>query len=264
MNRIQERFIILKKENRKALISFLTAGDPNLDATKRIVKEMEKRGADIIEIGIPYSDPIAEGPVIQEANKRALANGLKIKDVMEAVAELRKDVTVPLVYLLYLNCILQYGPERFFSDCKKSGIDAVIIPDLPYEEKDEIEGTALEYSIDVITLVSPTSKDRIERIAKDARGFLYCVSSLGVTGVRKDFNTDFDEFFSFVNKATNIPKALGFGISTVEHVEQLKGYSDGLIIGSAIVRKIAESPNVDEAVNNVGDYISSLREALDS
>lgn len=264
MSRIQERFKLLKEQNKKALISFLTAGDPDIETTKKIVIEMEKRGADIIEIGVPYSDPIAEGPVIQEANKRALENGLKIKDIMEAVAEMRKDVNVPLVYLLYLNCILQYGPARFFADCKKSGIDAVIIPDLPYEEKDEIEEQALENSIDIITLVSPTSGDRIETIAKNAKGFLYCVSSLGVTGVRKDFNTDFEEFFSYINKATKIPKALGFGISTPDHIRQLKGYCDGLIIGSAIVRKIAESSSPAEAVKNVGDYIASLREALDS
>lgn len=263
MNRIEKKFKELKEKNKKALISFLTAGDPTLRDTINIVKEMELRGADLIEIGIPYSDPIAEGPVIQQANARALKNDINIKNIMDAVLELRKAVTVPIVYLLYFNCILQYGPEKFFSDCSKSGVDGVIIPDLPFEEQGEIEDIALKYSVDIITLVSPTSKERIEKIAKNAKGFLYCVSSLGVTGVRKDFNTDFEEFFSYINKVTSIPKALGFGISTPEHVEKLKGYCDGLIIGSAIVKLIGESKNGEAAVKNVGGYIESLRRALD-
>lgn len=263
MNRIEKKFKELKQNNKKALISFLTGGDPTLQDTIKIVKEMENRGADLIEIGIPYSDPIAEGPVIQQANARALKNDLKIHNIMDAVLELRKEVTVPIVYLLYFNCILQYGPEKFFLDCSKSGVDGVIIPDLPYEEQWEIEDIALKYNIDIITLVSPTSKERIEKIAKQARGFLYCVSSLGVTGVRKEFNTDFEEFFSYINKVTDIPKALGFGISTTEHVKKLKGYCDGLIIGSAIVKLIGESKDGDEAVSKVGDYIEDLRRALD-
>jgi tryptophan synthase alpha chain len=263
MNRIDKKFNELKEKNKKALISFLTAGDPTLADTISIVKEMEKRGADLIEIGIPYSDPIAEGPVIQQANARALKNDIKIKNIMDAILGLRKDVTVPIVYLLYFNCILQYGPDNFFSDCRKFGVDGVIIPDLPFEEQGEIEEIAQKYSIHIITLVSPTSKERIEKIAKNAKGFLYCVSSLGVTGVRKDFNTDFEEFFFYINKVTNIPKALGFGISTPEHVEKLKGYCDGLIIGSAIVKIIGESENGEAAVRNVGGYINKLRMALD-
>lgn len=263
MSRIQAKFKELKDKNQKALITFLTAGDPTLDVTIRIVKEMESRGADVIELGIPYSDPIAEGPVIQQANARALKNNINIKDIMEMVREIRKEVTVPLLYLLYFNCILQYGPEKFFAECSKSGLDGVIIPDLPYEEQGEIEDVAYKYSIDIISLVSPTSKERIETIAKNAKGFLYCVSSLGVTGVRKDFDTDFEEFFSYVNKVTDIPKALGFGISTTEHIYQLRKYCDGLIVGSAIVKKIGESASGEEAVKNVGEYVASLRKALD-
>lgn len=263
MNRIEQKFDELRERNRKALITFVTAGDPILEATMDIVKEMEKRGADLIELGIPYSDPIAEGPVIQLANSRALKNNIKIKDIMDMVVKLRKEVKIPILYLLYFNCILQYGPERFFRDCKESGVDGVIIPDLPYEERDEIEDTAAKFSVDIITLVSPTSRDRIAKIVKDARGFLYCVSSLGVTGMRKEFNTDFDEFFSYINKVTRIPKAIGFGISTPEHIRQLKNYSDGLIVGSAIVKKIEQSSNSGEAVINVGDFVQTLRNAMD-
>ena len=264
MKRIESKFNQLKEQGRKALITFVTAGDPNLEATKRIVKEMENAGADLIELGIPYSDPIAEGPVIQLANSRALMNNIKIKDIMQAVSEMREEVIVPLLYLLYFNCILQYGPENFFSDCAKSVIDGVIIPDLPYEERDEIEDIAAGYEIDIITLVSPTSKERIEKIVSNARGFLYCVSSLGVTGMRSSFNTNFEEFFSNIDRFCKIPKAIGFGISTPEHIRSLRGYSDGLIVGSAIVRQVEKSANADEAVNNVGEFVRTLRSALDT
>jgi len=263
MNRIEKKFIELKKINKKALITFVTAGDPTLETTIKLVKEMEKRGSDIIELGIPYSDPIAEGPVIQAANSRALKNGIRIKDVMNMVGEIRKDVRVPLIYLLYFNCILQYGPENFFADCAHFGIDGVIIPDLPYEELDEIGGIADEYSVDVISLVSPTSRERVEKIARNAKGFLYCVSSLGVTGMRKNFDTNFEEFFSNINKATSIPKAIGFGISTAEQVKQLKKYCDGLIVGSAVVKQVEKSSNEEEAVKNVGDFVMGLRAAMD-
>ncbi len=264
MSRISDKFNELKEKNKKALITFVTAGDPTLGATIRIVKEMEKCGADIIELGIPYSDPVAEGPVIQLANTRALKNDIKIKDIMNTVSEIRKEVKVPLVYLLYYNCILQYGIERFFEDCVKSGLDALIIPDLPYEEMDELSDISSKYPVDIITLVSPTSKDRMEKVAGNAKGFLYCVSSLGVTGMRSDFDTNFEEFFTYVNKFSKIPKALGFGISTPEQIKQLKGYCDGLIVGSAIVKQVERSANEDEAVKNVGEFVRTLREAMDS
>ncbi|HHV96894.1 MAG TPA: tryptophan synthase subunit alpha [Clostridiaceae bacterium] len=265
MSRISEKFRELKRMNKKALIAFVTAGDPTINGTIQIVEELERGGADIIELGIPYSDPIAEGPVIQEANKRALMNDIKIKDIMNMVREIRNKVKVPLIYLLYYNCILQYGIEKFFEECMECGIDGLIIPDLPFEELSEIEDVSTKYEdiIDVITLVSPTSGERIKRIAKRARGFLYCVSSLGVTGEREKFSTDFNEFFSVINDSTSIPKAIGFGISTPEHVKMLKGYSDGLIIGSAIVRRIGESTTIEEAVKNVGEFVASLRKALD-
>lgn len=263
MGRIEDKFRELKQIDKKALITFLTAGDPDIEATIKIVKEMEQKGADIIELGIPYSDPIAEGPVIQKANTRALINGIKIKDIMNMVVEIRKEVKVPILYLLYYNCVLQYGIERFFEDCLKSGVDGLIIPDLPFEERDELDEKISEYNIDIITLVSPTSEGRIEKIVKNAKGFLYCVSSVGVTGMRSEFNTDFEEFFKKIDKATNIPKALGFGISTTEHVKDLKKYCDGLIVGSAIVKQVEKSRSVEETVKNVGDFVQALREAID-
>lgn len=263
MNRIESKFEELKQKNKKALITFVTAGDPNLKTTKSIVMEMENAGADIVELGIPYSDPIAEGPVIQAANQRALINGIKIYDIMEMVFELRKTVKIPLVYLLYFNCILQYGVDKFFKDCLNSGIDGVIIPDLPYEEQWEVHDLAEANNIDVISLVSPTSNDRIEKIARNAKGFLYCVSSLGVTGVRNEFSTDFESFFSEINRYSSVPKALGFGISTEDDVRNLKKYCDGLIVGSAIVKQVEKSLNSKEAVENVSVYVKMLRNAID-
>ncbi len=264
MNRIEEKFKELKSKNKKALITFITAGDPELCTTAELVEEMERRGADIVELGVPYSDPIAEGPVIQKANCRALKNNIRIKDIMDTARKIRERVSVPLVYLLYFNCILQYGPEKFFSDCRESGVDGVIIPDLPYEEQGEIDAIAESFDISIITLVAPTSKERVDKIARKAKGFLYCVSSLGVTGVRSEFKTDFEEFFEYINKASEIPKAIGFGISTHEQVRALKGYCDGLIVGSAIVKKIEDSVSPREAVRNVGNFVEALRSAIDS
>lgn len=263
MNRIDEKFAELREKNRKALITFVTAGDPTLEATKNIIFEMEKKGADIIELGIPYSDPVAEGPVIQAANERALRNGIRIANIMSMVKDIRKETNIPLIYLLYFNCILQYGIAKFFKDCAQSGIDGLIIPDLPYEELDEIKDVANENGISIITLVSPTSRERMEKIVKNARGFLYCVSSLGVTGMRNEFSTDFKEFFSSIRKFSSVPAAIGFGIATQEHIRSLKQYSEGLIVGSAIVKQIEISSTIDEAVSNVGRFVMELRQAMD-
>lgn len=263
MNRIDKKFEELRGKGKKALITFITAGDPDIQTTKELVREMVLKGADIIELGVPFSDPVAEGPVIQAANSRALSKGLKIGDIMTAVMELRQLVDVPIIYLLYFNSILQYGTDRFFENCKASGVDGLIIPDLPFEERDEIEEAADKNGIIVITLVSPASLERIEKISKNARGFLYCVSSLGVTGVRKDFSTDFKEFFAHINRASKIPKAIGFGISSVEHVKALKEYCDGIIVGSAVVKIIETSENKAAAIKNTGIFVEQLRNAMD-
>jgi tryptophan synthase alpha chain len=251
-------------EGKKSLSAFITAGDPDISTTIRLVHTMAENGADIIELGIPFSDPTAEGPVIQRASERALKNNLKLKVIYNAVSEIRKTSDVPIVFMLYYNIIFKFGIERFFKGCHDSGVNGVIIPDLPFEEKGEISDIALKYGVDVILLVAPTSDERVEKIAIESQGFLYCVSSLGVTGTRSEFSTDFDDFFSRLNKVSKIPKLLGFGISTSEQVKRLKGYCDGVIVGSAIVKKIEESEDSDKAVEIIGNFICELRQALDS
>lgn len=263
MSRISDKFAELRNLNKKALITFVTAGDPDIKTTTGIIKEMVFCGADIVEIGIPDSNPVAEGPVIQRANCRALKNKINLCDVFCMVEELRLSINNPLIFLLYYNSILQYGTDKFFHDCASKGVDGLIIPDLPYEEQSEIEAPASANSIDIISIVAPTSKDRIEQIVRNAKGFLYCVSSLGVTGVRSEFKTNFDEFFQYISRYAKIPKAIGFGISTPEHVEMLRDYCDGLIIGSALVEKIEQSMDGDEAVKNAGEFTRLLRKALD-
>jgi tryptophan synthase alpha chain len=250
-------------EVRKALITFVEAGDPNLEMTGRLVLEMEKAGADLIELGVPYSDPIAEGPVIQAANVRALKNDVRMDTLFGMVQRLRAETQIPLVFLIYLNCILQYGRERFFARCAETGVDGVIVPDLPYEESGELSFAAREREVRLIRLVAPTSDDRIALIAEKAEGFLYCVSSLGVTGVRAEFKTDFVRYFSTINRVKKTPTALGFGISTPEQVRALRGYADAVIVASAIVRRMAAAANEEEAAQAVSSFVRELREALD-
>ena len=262
MNRIDERFEKLKKENKKALITFLTVGDPDLDMSEKLILEMEKQGADVIELGIPFSDPSADGPVIQEADNRALANGVDIYKVFEFMTKIRDKVSVPLVFLLYYNVVMQYGVEEFFAKCKEVGTDAVIIPDLPYEESGEIAEYTEKYGVYQIQLVSPTSHERIKAIVENAKGFLYCVSSLGVTGEKTEFHTDFQEFFGTIKKYTNIPACVGFGISNKEQVSMLKEYCDGVIVGSAIVGAVAKGVTNEEKLNNLREKVKELKSGL--
>jgi tryptophan synthase alpha chain len=265
-NRIDDTFLKLKIENKKALITFVTAGDPDIETTYNLVLAMEGAGANLIELGVPYSDPIAEGPVIQAANIRALKNDVRMDKLFELVSLLRRSTNIPLVFLLYVNTILQYGKDKFFEKCAESGIDGVIIPDLPFEESEEISEVSKIYAVRLIRLVAPTSKDRIEMIAQKAEGFLYCVSSLGVTGIRKNLdtlNTNFDEFYRAIDKSKNAPSAVGFGISSPAQVKQVKEYFDGVIVGSAIVKKVAEAKGCDEAVKSVSAFVKELREAID-
>lgn len=262
MSKIKAKFDELKAKNEKALITFITMGDPSIDFTKRVAIEMQKNGTDLIEFGIPFSDPIAEGPVIRKASERALKNNITIRDMMVAAAEIGNTVTIPMVFMLYYNCILKYGVPRFFDDCKNSGISGLIIPDLPYEERDEIDMISNKYPIDVISLVSPTSKRRIEKITKEAKGFLYCVSSLGVTGLRSNFETDFEEFFNEIDKYAKIPTAIGFGISTPDHIRNLKKYSDGLIVGSAFVKIVEQYGGTQETIDRIGKLVRELKDAL--
>lgn len=260
MNRIDQKFKLLKETNEKALITFITAGDPDLAVTQRLIPAMEAAGADIIEIGVPFSDPIAEGPVIQEASLRSLQQGTTLAKIFEMVRDLRQTTDVPLLLMMYINSIFHYGYESFFKQCRDCGIDGVVVPDMPYEEKDEFSEYADRYGIYSISLVAPTSMDRVGQIAKDAKGFLYCVSSTGVTGVRNDFKTDFDTFFSTIKAHANIPAAVGFGISTPQQAAMFKPYCDGVIVGSAIVRLIAAHGS--DCIEPVKNLVSALKQAL--
>ncbi len=255
MSKIQNAF-----KDGKAFISFLTGGDPDLDTTEKLIYAMEKAGADLIEIGVPFSDPIAEGPVIQEANERALAAGCTTDKLFDMVAKVRKNTDIPLVYLTYINPIFTYGKEKFMKRCQECGIDGLIVPDLPYEEKDEISEVCKEYGVDLITMIAPTSHDRISKLAEGAKGFVYCVSSLGVTGVRTEIKTDISEMISLVKTATDTPCAVGFGIATPEQAKKMAALSDGAIVGSAIVKIIAEHGRNSESY--VYDYVKNMKDAV--
>ena len=244
MSKIREAF-----EHGKAFIPFITCGDPDLATTAAVVRAAAGNGADLIELGIPFSDPTAEGPVIQGANLRALTGGIKTDHIFAFVRELRKDVTVPLVFMTYANVVFSYGAEKFISACSRTGIDGIILPDLPYEEKDEFLPLCRQYGIDLISL-----------IAKEAEGFLYIVSSLGVTGTRNEITPDLASIVKVVRENTDIPCAIGFGISTPEQAREMAAISDGAIVGSAII-KLLEKYGKD-APQFVGEYVRSMKEAL--
>lgn len=247
-------------EHGKAFIPFVTCGDPSLDVTEEVVYAMVEAGADLIELGIPFSDPTAEGPVIQGANIRALAGGVTTDKVFDLVRKLRKKVTIPMVFMTYANVVFSYGSERFISTCKEIGIDGLILPDIPYEEKDEFDGICKQYDVDLISLITPTSHERISVIANDASGFVYCVSSLGVTGTRTKITTDIGAMVDLVKKAKDIPCAVGFGISTPEQAKQMAEKSDGVIVGSAIVKLCAQYGK--DCVPYVRDYVKSMKDAI--
>ncbi len=258
MNRIDEKFKALGEE--KALVTFITAGDPDLDTTKSLVLTMERNGADIIELGVPFSDPVAEGPTIQRSSLRSLRGGVTLVKIFETVKDIRTETQIPLLLMMYINTIFRFGTQRFFDLCVQCGIDGVIVPDLPFEEKDEIEDFAKAADVRLISLVAPTSHDRIAKIASAAEGFLYCVSSTGVTGTRNEFTTDFDKFFGEIKKNVKIPCCVGFGISSPEQAKAMSGYCDGVIIGSAIV-KIVEKYGKDSPAF-VAEFTKSLKNAI--
>lgn len=263
MNRIDSMFHTLKAEGKKALITFITAGDPTIRDTERMVLEMERQGADLVELGIPFSDPIAEGPVIQEANLRALKHDIGLDVIFAAVRRLREKTQIPLVFLMYYNSVLNYGPGRFFQTCAESGVDGVIIPDLPFEESDEIAEYTKANDVHQISLVSPTSSSRLEKICAAAKGFLYCVSSLGVTGMRETIRTDLAGFFQDISRHCSIPTCIGFGISSPQQAAEVRELCDGVIVGSAIVNCAAAAIGSDAKAEAVGSFTKSLREALD-
>ncbi len=255
MSRISEAF-----KDKKVFIPFITCGDPDLETTKACVLEMVKNGAGIIELGIPFSDPTAEGPVIQNANLRALNGGVTTDKIFDMVRSLRKETDVPLVFMTYANVVFSYGMERFLSSCSDIGMDGLILPDLPYEEKEEFAPCCRKHGIDLISLIAPTSEDRIAKIASDAEGFLYIVSSLGVTGVRSEITTDLGAMVKLVRENTDIPCAIGFGISTPQQAKRMSDISDGAIIGSAIIKILAEYGK--DAPLHVGEFTRSITEAM--
>lgn len=255
MSRIGKAF-----ENKKAFIAFVTGGDPDLETTEKLLYAMEEAGADLIEIGIPFSDPIAEGAVIQDANERALAAGCTTDKLFDTVKKAREKVRVPLVYLTYANAIVKYGKEKFMDRCRDCGIDGVIVPDVPFEEKEELAEVCNAYGVDLISMIAPTSHERIRTIAKEAKGFVYCVSSLGVTGVRTQITTDIGAMVKLVKEVTDTPCAIGFGIATPEQAEKMASLSDGAIVGSAIVKLVAQYDK--DAPAHVAEYVRSMKEAV--
>lgn len=255
MSRISKAF-----ENKKAFIPFITCGDPDLATTASIVRAAVENGADLIELGIPFSDPTAEGPVIQGANIRALSAGATTDKIFDLVNDLRQETEIPMVFMTYANVVFSYGAEKFISACSKIGIDGLILPDLPYEEKEEFQPLCKKYGVELISLIAPTSKNRIAMIAKEAEGFIYLVSSLGVTGMRNEITTDLASIVQTIRENTEIPCAIGFGISTPEQAQKMANLSDGAIVGSAII-KIMEKYGKD-APDYVGEFVKSMKNAI--
>lgn len=255
MSRIANAF-----KDHKAFIAFITVGDPDLETTKKVVKAAVEGGADLIELGIPFSDPTAEGPVIMEADNVALKAGTTTDKVFALTKELRETITIPMVYMTYANVVYSYGAEKFARNAADAGIDGIILPDVPYEEKDEFDAVFAPLGIDLISMIAPTSENRITMIAKEAKGFIYMVSSLGVTGTRSEITTDIGAMTKLVKNVTDVPCAVGFGISTPEQAAQMAGLSDGAIVGSAIIKVIAQYGK--DAAGPVGEYVKSMADAV--
>ena len=253
--RIREAFV-----DGKAFIPFITCGDPDIETTGKLIRAAVKNGADLIELGIPFSDPTAEGPIIQGANIRALQGGVTTDKIFDFARELRKDVTIPLVFMTYANVVFSYGAEVFIRTCQETGIDGIILPDLPFEEKDEFAPLCKQHGVALISLIAPTSDKRIAMIAKEAEGFLYIVSSLGVTGTRSEIATDLSSIIKVVRENTDIPCAIGFGISIPEQAKKMSEIADGVIVGSAIIKLIEKYGRESEKA--VGEYIKSMKEAV--
>lgn len=255
MSRIRKAF-----DNKKAFIAFVTGGDPDLGTTEALIPQMAAAGADLIEIGIPFSDPIAEGVVIQAADERALRAGTTTDKLFDMVKRVRRKVDVPLVFMTYINPVYTYGTEKFAKKCAECGIDGVIIPDVPFEEQEEVSGACEAEGIELISMIAPTSRDRVNMIARHAKGFLYCVSSLGVTGVRSRITTNIKEMVDQVKAVSDIPCAIGFGIATPEQAREMAAVADGAIVGSAIVRLIARYGK--DCIEPVCSYVREMKTAV--
>lgn len=245
----------------RAFIPFVTCGDPDIETTEGLVRAMAEAGADLIELGIPFSDPIAEGPVIQGADVRALSSGVTTDDIFDMAERVRADLDVPMLVMTYINPVFVYGPDRFLERCHRAGICAIIVPDMPYEQKQDLQPYCTKHGVKLISMIAPTSEDRISMIASEAEGFIYIVSSMGVTGVRTFFSSNLEDMVTAVRRATDIPCAIGFGISTPEQARRMTDFADGAIVGSAIVRIIAEHGR--DSVPYVAEYVRNMRAELD-
>lgn len=255
MSRITAAF-----DHGKAFIAFITCGDPDLDTTKALIETIATAGADLIELGIPFSDPTAEGLVIQGANQRALDNGVTTDAIFRMIREVRENVSIPMVFMTYANVVFSYGTERFLRNAADIGMDGLILPDVPYEEKADFAPAFADHGLDLISLVAPTSKERAAMIAKEATGFVYCASSLGVTGVRNEITADVGAMIKLIRENTDVPAAIGFGISTPEQAAAMAEIADGVIVGSAIV-KLVENHGKD-AIPYVYDYVKAMKSAI--
>ena len=255
MNRLANVFA-----NGRAFIPFITAGDPSLEITEQLVVNLAEAGVDLIELGIPFSDPIAEGPVIQAADNRALASGTTTDKIFAMVERIRRTCQVPIAFMTYVNPIFTYGTERFMQNCRGVGVDAVIVPDVPFEEKQEILPDCLKYEVTLISMIAPTSNQRIRMIAGEAQGFIYCVSSMGVTGMRRELSNEVGQMIKLVKEVKDIPCAIGFGISTPEQARQMAGLADGVIVGSAIVNIIGQYGA--DCVPHVVEYVRSMQDTI--
>lgn len=263
MSRIEKKFEELKKKKGKALITYIMAGDPSLQETERLILELEKAGADLIELGIPFSDPLADGPTIQKAAGRALQNGISLSDVIDLVKRVRKTSRIPLIFMSYYNPIFKYGEERFVKDAVKAGVDGIIVPDLPPEEAGELIGCSREYGLDTVFLLAPTSgDDRIRKVCKESTGFIYYVSLTGVTGAREGVAKDIKSRLKKIKAFTELPVAVGFGVSKPEQAKEISSWADGIIVGSAVVKVIEENIGKKTMTKRLHDFVKSLKSSM--
>jgi len=259
MGRIEQKFNILKENNRKAFIAYIMAGDPDLNTTEKLIFELEKQGVDLLELGVPFSDPLADGPVIQAAGQRALSSGTTLSGILDVVSRIRNKVQIPIMLMSYFNPIYHYGILDFFHDAKLKGVDGLIIPDLALEESEETVNLAKKNGIGLIFLIAPTSSEqRIKKISRISEGFIYYVSLTGVTGVRESLACEVGKFVSKIKKFTDKPVCVGFGVSTKEQVKEILKYSDGVIVGSAIVKKAAEGRDKKDIIRKTAEFVKTL------
>ena len=259
MSRIAQTFARLRQEGKHALIPFITAGDPNLEVTGELLVELARAGSGLIEVGVPFSDPMADGPVIQRASMRALRNGVDLARILDVISEAREEIDVPLVLFSYFNPLLQFGVERLCEEASRAGVDGVLVTDLPPEEAGDFAAALRKNDLDCIFLVAPTSTDeRLRMIAEQASGFVYAVSRTGVTGQQKEVSTEAERLVARVRLVTELPVAVGFGISTSDQVREVWQYADAAVVGSAVVSEIERLEGVPHIVKQTGDFVQAL------